>query len=84
MMVSVLRPALGREALVALAVAREAVGEGWGVGAAVLSADELAEAVEQALESQVAAWRLSLAAEADARGWPVVMGPPAPMPGWPG
>ena len=52
-----------------VAQARRAVGEGLSVPAGALSAHELGEAIAElsALESQVAAWRLALAAEADVR-----------------
>ena len=52
-----------------VADARAAVASGQSVPAARLSTDEIAAAVEElaALESQVAAWRLELTAEADAR-----------------
>ena len=52
-----------------VAQARRAVVEGLSVPAGALSAHELGEAVAElsALESQVAAWRLALAAEADVR-----------------
>jgi hypothetical protein len=52
-----------------VAQARRAVGEGVSIPAGVLSTHELGEAIAElsALESQVAAWRLRLAAEADVR-----------------
>ena len=57
------------QAAACVAQARRAVGEGLSVPAGVLSAHELGEAIAElsALESQVAAWRLALAAEADVR-----------------
>ncbi len=57
------------QAAACVAQARRAVGEGLSVQAGALSAHELGEAIAElsALEAQVAAWRLALAAEADAR-----------------
>ena len=57
------------QALACVAQARRAVGEGLAVPAGALSAHELGEAIAElsALVSQVAAWRLALAAEADVR-----------------
>ncbi len=57
------------QAAACIAQARRAVGEGLSVPAGALSAHELGEAIAElsALESQVAAWRLALAAEADVR-----------------
>ncbi len=57
------------QAAACVAQARRAVGEGSSVPAGALSAHELGEAIAElaALESQVAAWRLALAAEADVR-----------------
>ena len=57
------------QAAACVAQARRAVGEGLSVPAGALSSHELGEAIAElsALESQVAAWRLALAAEADVR-----------------
>ena len=57
------------QAAACIARARRVVGEGLSVPAGALSGHELGEAIAElaALESQVASWRLALAAEADVR-----------------